>query len=131
MARYRQLRRFIVVGCAAALVHLLIVTALVRLVGWPPLVANIAGWLVAFWVSFIGHYGWTFQGTVLTASTSARRFLLLSASGFLVNEGLYAAALHWSRHRFDLLLVCVLLVTAVLTFVASRLWAFEGTARPP
>ena len=127
----RQLLRVIVVGTAAATVHLAIVTALVRLAGWPPLIANVAGWLLAFWVSFIGHFGWTFRGTVLTASASARRFLVLSAAGFLVNESMYALALRWSAHRFDLLLGLVLLVTAVLTFLASRLWAFQGSARGP
>lgn len=129
--RHGQVFRFVVVGTAAAVVHLLVVTALVRLLGWQPLLANVAGWLLAFWVSFIGHYGWTFHGTVLTATASAKRFLVLSAGGFLANECLYAMALRWSTQRFDLLLVGVLLVTAVLTFLASRFWAFQGSGHLP
>lgn len=132
MTRHRrQVIRFVVVGCAAAAVHLSVVTVLVRLAGAAPLAANVAGWALAFWVSFIGHYGWTFRGTVLTRSVAARRFVLLSATGFAVNEGLYALALHWSALRFDLLLVVVLLVTAVLTFLASRVWAFQGSGHWP
>ena len=126
-ATQRQLARFIVVGTGSAAVHLGIVAMLVRLAGWVPLVANLAGWMVAFWVSFIGHYGWTFRGTVLTKRASAQRFVLLSASGFLLNEGLYAMTLRWTAQRFDVLLAFVLVVTAVATFVASRLWAFRAS----
>jgi putative flippase GtrA len=125
-----QVARFVVVGTLAAAVHLLVVMALVRWLGWVPLAANLAGWLVAFWVSFFGHYGWTFRGTTLVVAASAKRFFVLSASGFLVNEALYATALRWSGLRFDLLLAGVLIVMAVLTFVASRLWAFRGSDRP-
>ena len=127
----RQLLRFIVIGTAAAAVHLAVVTLLVRLGGLRPLLANVAGWAVAFWVSFMGHYGWTFRGTVLTRNASARRFVLLSGAGFAVNESLYALALDTSTLRFDVLLALVLLATAVITFVASRWWAFRGSIPPP
>ena len=125
-----QLARFVVVGAMAAAVHLLVVMALVRWLGWLPLAANPCGWLVAFWVSFVCHYGWTFKGSHLTAAASVKRFFVLSAGGFVVNEALYAAALRWSEFRFDGLLAAVLIVMAVLTFVASRLWAFPGSDRP-
>lgn len=125
-----QVVRFVVVGAMAAAVHLLVVMGLVRWLGWLPLAANPGGWLVAFGVSFAGHYGWTFSGSHLSAAASARRFFVLSASGFVVNEALYAVALRWSAYRFDALLAAVLIVMAVLTFVASRLWAFPGSERP-
>jgi putative flippase GtrA len=124
---HAEVARFIVVGTAAAAVHLLIVMMLVTWLRWQPLGANLCGWLVAFWVSFFGHYGWTFRGSALGVSASARRFFVLSAGGFAVNEALYAAALRWSALRFDWLLACVLVFMAVLTFVASRLWAFRGS----
>lgn len=125
-----QVARFVVVGAMAAAVHLLVVMALVRWFGWLPLAANPGGWLVAFGVSFAGHYGWTFRGNNLTAAASAKRFFVLSAGGFVVNEALYAVALRWSEYRFDALLTAVLIVMAVLTFVASRLWAFPDSDRP-
>jgi putative flippase GtrA len=126
-----QAGRFVVVGTVAAAVHLLVVKVLVQWLGLMPLVANLGGWMVAFWASFLGHYRWTFkggsQGTALAPATSAKRFFLVSAVGFVVNEALYAAALRWSAWRFDWLLAGVLIVMALLTFLASRLWAFRGS----
>ncbi len=115
------------IGASAAAVHLVVVTLLVRLYQWAPLAANVGGWMVAFWVSFAGHFHWTFRGHARSARGAWGRFLLLSATGFVLNESLYAAGLAWLPLRFDWLLVLVLIVTAVLTFLLSRHWAFAGT----
>ena len=53
------------------------------------------GWLVAFAVSFIGHYRLTFRHSRIPWTIAIRRFFLVSAAGFLVNESAYAAA---ARH---------------------------------
>ena len=53
--------RFIAVGCMAAAVHLAVVVLLVSGIGWPPLVANVVGWLVAFGFSLTGHRLLTFR----------------------------------------------------------------------
>lgn len=115
-----------VVGATAALVHWGVVVALVSSDLLPPLIANIIGWLVAFVVSFSGHYQLTFrhQGTPLRRSV--RRFFLLSGAGFLVNESSYAFLLDQTALPYELLLAVVLVGVAFLTFVASRLWAFAA-----
>ena len=97
----------------------------VELAGAPPLVANLIGWLVAFAVSFIGHYRLTFRHSRIPWTIAIRRFFLVSAAGFLVNEGAYAWLLHATALRYDVLLALILIGLAVLTFVVSRLWAFR------
>src|SRR5690606_7567946 len=60
-ALLKQIGWFIAVGCAAAATHWLAAVACVELLGMPPLAANAAGWLIAFVVSFTGHYRLTFR----------------------------------------------------------------------
>ena len=122
----RRWLTFIAVGCAAAAVHLSTVKCLVESAGWPPLAGNVVGWLLAFSVSFGGHRCFTFDDQGAPGGRALRRFFLLSALGFAANELAYAALLATGRVRYDVALVVVLLGIAVLTYLASRHWAFRG-----
>src|SRR5690606_15402844 len=124
-ALLKQIGWFIAVGCAAAATHWLAAVACVELLGMPPLAANAAGWLIAFVVSFTGHYRLTFRHLASRWTIAGRRFFLISACGFALNEAAYAWLLHVTRVRYDVLLAIILLGLAVLTFLASRLWAFR------
>jgi putative flippase GtrA len=55
-ALVQQVTLFIIVGCAAAATHWGVAVACVEGLGAAPLLANLLGWLVAFVVSFSGHY---------------------------------------------------------------------------
>lgn len=115
------------VGCAAAAVHWLTVAAVVTRGGWAPWLANGIGWLVALSVSFAGHYRLTFRAEQAPLWQSARRFFALSALGFLINESAYVLLLHVGGWRYDVLLACVLVGVAVLTYWLSSRWAFRRT----
>ncbi|WP_332459889.1 GtrA family protein [Bordetella genomosp. 9] len=121
----RQLSWFVAVGCAAAATHWLVVVACVEGIGARPLAANVAGWLVAFCVSFSGHYLLTFRQQAGAWHVAARRFFCISAAGFIVNEVSYAWLLRRTAMRYDVLLASILVAIAVLTFLLSRLWAFR------
>lgn len=115
---------FVLVGCAAAAVHWSAVVVLVTRLALPPLLANVIGWLLAFGVSFTGHHRLSFRGHGVPLRSSAARFLVISATGFAINEASYALLLHWTQQRYDLVLAVVLLGVAVLTYWLSRHWAF-------
>ena len=102
------------------------VVAIVAGFSVPPLVANLAGWLVAFTVSFSGHYHLTFRYQKTSLWPAATRFFVVSAIGFGINEASYAWLLHATTMRY--VVVAVLVGVAVLTFVLSRLWAFRPAA---
>ncbi|QAA92519.1 GtrA family protein [Pollutimonas thiosulfatoxidans] len=121
----RQLACFIAVGSAAAATHWLVVVLAVSLGGLPPLIANIAGWLVAFGVSFAGHFRLTFRHQHAPMGLAARRFFAVSALGFGVNELSYAWLLHATDLPYDLLLALILIAIAGMTFILGRLWAFR------
>ncbi|MBX6965729.1 GtrA family protein [Alcaligenes faecalis] len=111
----------------AAFTHWGIVIALVQTLSLSPLLANLFGWLIAFLVSFGGHYWLTFRSQNARFLPALARFFLVSAAGFAVNEASYAFLLNHSGLRYDLLLGLILIGLAVLTFLAGRLWAFRRT----
>lgn len=121
---------FIVVGCSAAAVHWAVVVLTVESMGWPPLAANLVGWLVAVAVSFAGHFRLSFRGHGVPVRISAPRFLAVSATGFAINEASYALLLHVSDQRYEMLLAAVLVGVAAFTYWASRHWAFLRTLPP-
>jgi putative flippase GtrA len=118
---------FILVGSAAALVHLLTVIVLVEKGHMPPLIANVGGWMCAFTVSYGGHRWLTFADHDAPVLQSAGRFFLLSAGGFAINESAYAILLHASRVPYHFLLAIILLCVAAGTYLLSRRWAFADT----
>lgn len=115
---------FVLVGCAAAAVHWLVVLGLVGRHGWAPLAANGVGWLVAFCVSFTGHHLFSFRGHGAPWAGAAGRFFLVSAGGFAVNEAAYAVLLRWSGAHYGVLLAGVLVGVAGITYWLGRHWAF-------
>lgn len=125
-----RLAWFIAVGCTAAAVHLGSVVGLVELVRLPPLLANVAGWLVAFIVSFCGQWLLTFRGNGAPWPQALRRFFLISLIGFSANEAAYALLLRFSELPYGLLLAMVLAAVAVMTYLLSSRWAFRDSPAP-
>lgn len=111
------------------MVHWVVVVLLVSGNHLTPLIANVFGWLVAFGVSFTGHYQLTFRHQRSGVKDAIWRFFLLSAAGFMINEASYAVLLKQTRLPYELLLALILIGVAGLTFVASRFWAFNTGSR--
>jgi putative flippase GtrA len=120
---------FIAVGCAAAATHFAVVVFLVSQWGVPPLAANVLGWLIAFVVSFTGHWRLTFRAQQAPLLQSVRRFFGISLAAFALNETAYAVMLHWTNMRYDVVLFLILVAVAVITYLLSSRWAFLGTPR--
>jgi putative flippase GtrA len=125
----RRLFWFVATGCVAAAVHFGVVIGLVSRFGLPPLLANVAGWVVALGVSFVGHWRLSFADQAAPPGRSARRFVLVSALGFAINETAYALLLG-SGAGYRIALAAVLLGVAVITYLLSRHWAFLGSPAP-
>ena len=117
-----QALRFAMVGASAAVTHW--VCAVIAMHCVVPLVANVVGFACAFWVSFAGHFHWSFRGHGAHWAHALPRFLAVALSSFAGNELLYAALLRWTSWPPQASLVVTLLAVAVSTFVLSRGWAF-------
>lgn len=123
----KRLAFFVAVGCAAAAVHFGVVVLLVERLHAPPLGANVAGWLLAFVVSFLGQWRLTFGSRGTPWRQALPRYFLLSLGGFAANESGYAVLLHATPLPYDVALVVVLLAVAVITYLLGSLWVFRRT----
>ena len=128
---FAQLFFFVVVGCLAAATHWAVAVLCVEHLGLAPLLANVAGWLVAFNVSLFGHYHLTFKHQRAPWKQAAIRFFGVALLAFALNELAYAILLHTTRLPYQWALALVLLGVAVLTFILSRFWAFRRTGNHP
>jgi len=119
--------KFALVGVLATLTHIAVAASLLQFGILSAFPANICGFLVAFGVSFSGHYLWSFahlrqQGK---AVKSMSRFLAIALSGFALNAFVLTLWLKLTPWP-DLagLLVSIAIVPA-LSFLGARLWAFS------
>jgi putative flippase GtrA len=84
--------------------------------------------MLAFCVSFAGHWQLTFPRSGAPLVRAARRFLFISFTGFSINEAMYAVLLRLVGDDWYLVvLFFVLLSVAVITYLLSSRWAFRGT----
>ena len=113
---------FLVVGASAALTHVL-VFALTKDLMLPEL-ANAAGFVVAFCVSFGGHRRLSFQDTKTSLLQSLRRFAVTAVAGFVCNELVFMLMLRGFGWAEMPALLLALVLAAGQTFVLSRFWAF-------
>jgi len=116
--------RFGLVGVAATFFHILVVSILLSKTLLTPLVANAFAFLVAFGISFAGHYVWTFQSPG-NPGKALQRFLLISSSAFAVNSLILAAMLRSGWLSPFLAAILSATVIPAITFFAIRLWGFE------
>lgn len=116
---------FILIGGLAALVHLSLVYMLVSLWQWPPLLANIFGFLLAFQVSFLGHRHLTFGQQADQKKLRMPRFFLVAGSAGLLNECLYFILLHYTPIPWLPALILVLGLVAIYTFISARIYALS------
>ncbi len=122
-----QVFRFALVGGMATLLHMLVGVTLID-AGWPALWANAISFLIAFLVSFTGHYGFSFPEQPASLTTSLVRYVLVACGGFAANETLLGLFI-WFDMGSDISgLILSTGLAAVLTFFLSRSWAFRGAS---
>ncbi|MEM8790528.1 MAG: GtrA family protein [Pseudomonadota bacterium] len=115
--------RFIMVGLAATLTHLLTANVLITFETAPPN-ASVYGYLVGMIVSFSGHKYLTFQKKGATP-LHVVRFLITSAIGLAISYlGMQVGqdVLGWGP-RISSVAVCT--VIPVINFFIMRLWVFN------
>lgn len=120
-----QMFRFGLIGVAATLLHMVVGVTLID-AGWPALVANATAFAIAFAVSFMGHFGYSFPDRATDPRRALIRFAVVACAGFAVNETMLAVLIWLDLVAHIPGLVLATGTAAVLTFFASRNWAFRS-----
>jgi len=121
----RQIARFGSVGLFATIVHMAIGIGLIQ-IGWEPWIANAAAFAVAFGVSFVGHFSFTFSGHTTSLVSSLTRFSLVATGGFALNEFVLLALLATGSVPPSPALVFSTALAAASTYVLCRKWVFTS-----
>ncbi len=130
-----QAVKFGLVGGAATFVHVAVFLALVELLHADPLLANAGAFLVAFAVSFTGHFWWTFHpGAGLRPrpwGSALRRFVGVACTGFALNTAAVFLVTDVLRINYAYAVAFMLTVVPLCLFLMSRLWAFSPANGEP
>lgn len=128
IARYSplffQLVRFGIVGVTAASINFSVVVFLVQNFSYPPLLANVFGFLVSFQMSYWGHRLWTFNATAALHRVAFPKLALVQIGNFCGSEYLYYIFLSYGI-SYQIGLLCVLCIMPIFTFLTSKLWVFR------
>ncbi|WP_295760887.1 GtrA family protein [Undibacterium sp.] len=126
LIEFKRILRFTAVGLSAAAIHYVSVVILVETLSTAPLLANIAGFLISFWMSYFGHRFWTFGDHASINNNSFLRFLATASLGFAMNELLFYLMLTHTTIPYTIALAIAVLTVAISTYFLSRLWAFRS-----
>lgn len=127
MKHFTEMLRFASSGAIAALIHFLIVCALVP-AGLHPLSANLLAFLSAFQFSYVIHSRWTFRSA---PRGGYLRLFAVSSTAFLANEILYAILLKSGVLGYRTALALVLILVSGATYLASKFWVFPASRPCP
>jgi putative flippase GtrA len=117
--------RFAIIGVLATIVHIAIVWVLIAHAGLFPIVANLLAFLVAFILSFSGHYYWTFYSRS-DRMQALRRFFVISGSAFVLNNIVLTGLLSIEIITTVMAAIYAAFLIPAFTFILSRLWVFNN-----
>ncbi len=121
----KQLLRFGMTGCMAAMVQYLTVILIVETLHINPLWANVIGFACGFIVSFFGHRFWTFRGCDRKIIVGLPMFLVVAGINFIINQSLFYIFLQPLKLHYASALFISLCFMAATTFLLSKLWVFR------
>lgn len=124
LAEARRIARFGIVGVAATLTHMAVANTALRLLTASPYAASAMGFMVAFGVSYLGHYHFTFAGEGAHGK-SLPRFFLVALSGFLASLVVLRGIAGYGGVPQAVSLTLSILVIPGLSYLAARAWAFR------
>ncbi len=119
---------FTIIGALAALTHYLVAVGFEYSALLTAAHANIAGFVVAFPVSYFGHRAFSFAGQDASHRQSLPRFLSVALLGFFANQTLVLSAIRYTKLPFWFSLGVVMVLVAISTYLLSKFWAFKGAA---
>ncbi|MCH2093551.1 MAG: GtrA family protein [Rhodobacteraceae bacterium] len=124
--RLGEVLRFGAVGLVATVVHTGVALVVHAELGLTPQVANLCGYALAVWVSYIGHARFTFAVTRWQRAQFLR-FVTVSLAALLTSSAVTALGTYMGW-RFGISMACVAVVVPGATFFAAKFWAFSDKA---
>ena len=118
--------RFFLIGGGATVVHGVVLYALVTAANIHPTLANVAAFMIAFGVSYIGHYYVSFRSNADHAK-AVIRFFATALIGLTLNTLIFLVVVNLLRLHYFLAFAVVVLAVPPLIFTISKKFVFKTT----
>jgi len=122
----RSISWFGIIGSLAALVHYCVAVSLEGFMHISPAYSNIAGFVLAFPVSYFGHSKLSFANHQSSHQEALPKFFAVALAGFIANQILVLGLMHLFKLPFWLILGVVMVIIAITSYLMSRFWAFKA-----
>lgn len=125
LAQFFELARFGIVGVGATLTHLGVAYLLASHSEMPLVICNTMAFGVAFIVSFLGHYHWTFKPAG-PARGSLFKFFAVAVLGLIASNILLFILVELNiANDFTKLLISIFIIP-IVSYILSKCWAFRN-----
>ena len=121
----KQVSKFSIIGAVATVVHIIIAESLIHSTIIAPLRANLFAFSVALFISFVGHYYWSFSCQA-HKGRAFLRFFVVALIAMAANNALLSVLLILDWFVIDVSIVVAALVVPILSFILGRTWAFAS-----
>ena len=121
---YTDVCRFIIVGGLATFVHYIVALTVYGGFNVPPLWANFIAFIIAFNVTYFGHYFWVFESDNAHRS-SLPKSLTVSLIGLALSQIIVWGLTERLAFPFHLTLIIAVTLVPMVTFSLNRLWVFK------
>ena len=125
-----QYARFGAVGLTAAATHVLVFAAAIEFAHIPPLLANCLAFGIAVWISFFGHFRWTFADQTGSGSHEQQaallRFIIVALTGFGLNSLSVYVVVNVMAWPYAVAAFLMITAVPVAVFALSKFWAFAA-----
>lgn len=121
---FTQIARFLTTGTLATLTHASVGYALALLTDMSGSMSNVCGFLSAWWVSFMGHFYFSFGGHS-QGWAAVRRFVIWSALIFATSHSLTVIVSIHKMLRDDFIPIIGAVLTPSISFVVYKFIVFR------
>lgn len=121
---FAQLGRFASIGVLATLLHVLTAIVAQSYFGLTAQVSNLAGFVSAFGLSYLGHARVTFKVAAMHGA-QLQRFLVISLLGLALSASITHLVHDVLNAPFAIAMLTVGVCVPLLTFLAAKYWVFS------
>lgn len=129
LTNIQQILSFAIVGVGATLTHASVFHLCYEEAKLNHFVANLIGFAVAFLVSYLGQFKWTFKQEAKQVSHQGKaflRFFQTALIGLGLNLVWASLVLDWLQLHHYVYLAMLTFVTPVLIFLLNKFWVFKS-----
>ncbi|MGY6274872.1 GtrA family protein [Methylomonas sp. MgM2] len=122
---FRQMLQFTFVGVIATATHASLFIFILENKITSALQANFIAFIVAFLISFLGQYHWTFKNTGVSHwLRKLVKFFIISLIGLSINAGAVYLIVNVAFLPYAYSVVVMTTITPAMTFLINKKWTF-------